>query len=303
MTASAPLVSVGLPVYNGEVFLARALESLLAQDFSDFEIVICDNASRDKTEEICRSYAERDSRVRYHRNQENIGLAGNFNRTFELSRGAYFKWAAHDDWHAPESLRLSVEAMQKHPDAVLCATGVSIVDENGSEIGTWTPNPDFATPNACRRTRLLLKTLGETHPMYGLLRSESLAKTHLVHAYVGSDRTMLTELSLLGPMATVQQKLHYYTVSAIARRNYRPSLHYDPNNDGKLPLRTWRLIRQHLGVVRRSALSPHEKLLVAGTVLKRFGIRDFRRLTAETYYSAMMLTTRLLSRNRTNPAQ
>jgi glycosyltransferase involved in cell wall biosynthesis len=301
--SAAPLVSVGLPVYNGEALLRRALDSLLAQDFADFEIVICDNASQDRTEEIGREYAMLDPRVRYHRNPENIGLAGNFNRAFEISQGTYFKWAAHDDWHAPESLRLSVEALEGNPNAVLCATGVSIVDETGSEIGSWIPDPDLATDDVCRRVRFLLSTLGETHPMYGLVRSSALSRTRLVQSHVGSDRTMLAALSLLGPMVTVPQKLHFYTISATARRNYRPSLHYDPRNQDKLPLRTWRLIYQHLGLVRRSALKPHEKLLLAGSVLRRFGIRDFRRLAAEAYYSARIVTARSLRWLHAKPAQ
>lgn len=86
MTSMPPLVSIGLPVYNGELYVARALESLLAQDLDDFEIVICDNASQDSTAEICTAYAERDPRVRLYSNPHNIGLAGNFNRTFELDR-------------------------------------------------------------------------------------------------------------------------------------------------------------------------------------------------------------------------
>ena len=103
--AERPLVSVGVPVYNGEATIRRALDSLLAQDMGDFEVIICDNASTDATPDIAEAYAARDDRVRLHRNPENLGLAGNFNRTVELARGPLFKWATHDDWHAPESLR------------------------------------------------------------------------------------------------------------------------------------------------------------------------------------------------------
>ena len=90
---SAPLVTVGVPVYNGQRYLARALDSLLAQTFDDFEIVLCDNASEDRTAEICAAYAARDPRIRFHRNPQNLGLVRNFNRTFELAEGTYFKWA------------------------------------------------------------------------------------------------------------------------------------------------------------------------------------------------------------------
>ena len=96
-----PRVSLGFPVYNGERYLAAALDSLLGQTFRDLEVVICDNASTDRTAELCAAYAARDARVRYHRNPTNLGAAPNFNRTFELSRGEYFKWAAHDDVCAP----------------------------------------------------------------------------------------------------------------------------------------------------------------------------------------------------------
>jgi glycosyltransferase involved in cell wall biosynthesis len=92
-----PKVSIGVPVFNGENYLAQALESILAQDFADFEVIISDNCSTDKTPEICTSFAKRDSRVKYFRNDSNIGASPNYNRTFELSRGEYFKWCAHDD--------------------------------------------------------------------------------------------------------------------------------------------------------------------------------------------------------------
>ena len=97
VSVERPLVTVGLPVYNGERYLAEALEAALAQDLDDLEVVVCDNASEDSTREIALDYVARDRRVRYHRNERNLGLARNFNRVFELSRGKYFKWTAHDD--------------------------------------------------------------------------------------------------------------------------------------------------------------------------------------------------------------
>src|SRR2546425_9420098 len=94
---AAPQVSVGLPVYNGERYLAEALDSLLTQSYEDFELIICDNASTDRTGEIARSYAAKDKRVRYARNDKNLGAGGNFRRGFALASGEYFRWAASDD--------------------------------------------------------------------------------------------------------------------------------------------------------------------------------------------------------------
>ena len=97
-----PKVSIGLPVYNGDEFLEKAIESILGQSFTDFELIISDNASTDKTALICQTYAARDARIRYYRNATNIGGANNGNRTFLLAQGQYFRWAAHDDLCAPE---------------------------------------------------------------------------------------------------------------------------------------------------------------------------------------------------------
>ena len=87
---SPPKVSIGIPVFNGEQYIGQALDALLAQSWRDFEIIISDNASTDRTEAICREYVARDARVVYHRPPENLGAINNFNRLVALSRGEYF---------------------------------------------------------------------------------------------------------------------------------------------------------------------------------------------------------------------
>lgn len=128
----APKVSVGLPVYNGERYLPKAIESILAQTYGNLELIISDNASTERTQEICRHYAERDARVRYYRRPVNVGAAPNFNRVFALAEASkYFKWAAHDDWIAPKYLEECVKALEEDPDAVLCQSLVGIMDADG----------------------------------------------------------------------------------------------------------------------------------------------------------------------------
>ena len=90
MVNANPVLSIGLPIYNGEDFISEALDSLLAQTFQDFEIIISDNASSDRTPEICQAYAAKDSRITNHRSEQNIGAAWNYTRAFELSTGKYF---------------------------------------------------------------------------------------------------------------------------------------------------------------------------------------------------------------------
>jgi glycosyltransferase involved in cell wall biosynthesis len=97
-----PLVSIGLPVYNGEMDIARALDCLLAQTFANFELIIADNASTDGTERICRAYAARDSRIRYVRHAQNLGAIANFSFVLQEAVGDYFMWAAADDERAPD---------------------------------------------------------------------------------------------------------------------------------------------------------------------------------------------------------
>src|SRR5450759_3059115 len=119
-----PLVSIGLPVYNAERYLSRALDSLLAQDYPNVELIVSDNASVDGTEEICRSYAQRDARVHYDRADRNMGAIWNFNRVFELASGEYFMWTAHDDLRDRRYVSACVAALRARPDAVLCCTGI-----------------------------------------------------------------------------------------------------------------------------------------------------------------------------------
>ena len=118
-------------MYNGERFLAQALECLLAQTFGDFELVISDNASTDRTPEICHAYVQRDPRVRYVRNPLNLGSVPNFNRVFELSTAPLFKWAAHDDLHHETYLEGCVRLLDEDPAVVLAHSGTAFIDDHG----------------------------------------------------------------------------------------------------------------------------------------------------------------------------
>src|SRR3546814_9942917 len=127
-----PRVSIGLPVHNGGLLLPRALDSILGQSFPDFELILSDNASTDATAAICRDYAGREGRIRYFRQDRNLGAAGNFNFTFAQATGAYFKWAAHDDVLAPGFLTACVDLLSEDAGAVLAFTDVRLVNEDAS---------------------------------------------------------------------------------------------------------------------------------------------------------------------------
>jgi glycosyltransferase involved in cell wall biosynthesis len=202
------LVSIGLPVFNGSNYIDVAIESILRQTLSDFELIISDNASTDGTEEICRRYAARDARVRYYRNASNIGASANFNRCFELASAKYFKWAAHDDTMAPTYLERCVAALETSPDAVLCQSLVRLIDANGNSVGTYDSElngADSASPSQ-RFAALVISTHWCTET-FGLIRAEALAKTRLIAPYFASDRALCAELALLGRCLQVHEPL------------------------------------------------------------------------------------------------
>ena len=307
MTDRAPLVSVGVPVYNGERYLAQALDAMLAQDLEDFELIISDNASEDGTAEIARGYAARDGRIRYHRNERNLGLVSNFNRVFELSRGKYFKWTAHDDWHPKHTLRACTDVLEGDPSAVICASAVAIMDDDGEVFAEWHPSADLRSPYPHLRFHRLIWSLGETHPLFAVMRTDALRRTRfspdLFRNFLAADRVLLAELALMGPIWQLPEILHHYRqprmrpgAHVASSDRPPPSVILDPANNGKLPSRTWRLGFEHLRLVSSARLARQHKLLLAADVLARFGVRDSRLLAAEAYHSGRILVARATSR-------
>ncbi len=205
-----PRVSLGMPVYNGENFLEQALDSLLSQTFEDFELVVSDNASTDRTEEICREYATRDRRIRYYRQEKNIGAANNFNYVFELSRGEYFKWTAHDDLCAPSFIAECVEVLDRDESVVLCYPKTKLIDENGGLIGvSYKPLRKIDVREPQQRFQDILFHAVWCFEVFGLMRADVLRKTPLIEKYYGSDKVLLARLSLLGRFQEIDKYLFF----------------------------------------------------------------------------------------------
>ncbi|MDJ0737789.1 MAG: glycosyltransferase family A protein [Nostocaceae cyanobacterium] len=203
-----PRVSIGMPVYNGEKFLRIALDSILTQTFTDFELIILDNASTDKTEEICREYAAKDKRIRYHRNQQNIGAARNFNRAFEISSGDYFKWAAHDDICAATFIEECIQVLDRDETVVVCYPKTKLIDVDGNWTGVnYKPLKKVSSPEPQHRFQDILFHAVWCFEVFGLIRSEKLRKTSLIGKYFGSDKVLLAELSLLGRFQEIEKDL------------------------------------------------------------------------------------------------
>ena len=203
-----PKVSLGLPVYNGELYLHNALTTLLQQDFEDFELIICDNASTDATADICRSFAGKDARILYVRNERNIGLGANHNRTFELSRGQYFKWVAHDDDYPRAMLGRFVSVMDESPPYVSVVYSLcERIDEFGKVLTTDSDSINSDDPFPHKRLVHMLWNVHLYNSVYGLFRSDLLRKTRLHGHYPGADQVLLAELAMLGSLVEIPEPL------------------------------------------------------------------------------------------------
>lgn len=215
MSGKTPLVSIGMCVYNEQRFISRALDSLLAQTFKDFELIIVDNASEDATEQICQDYRSRDGRIRYFRNATNVGIKS-ARLSLAKASGRYFMWAGgHDLWHT-DYISECLNVLEKDPQVILCYTQVIVIDRNDNqqeliEEGIDTRSLDDF--DRCRATIWGLSRIPFCDPISGLFRSDFLRRTELVRRVWGPDNQMLVELSLNGAIAQVKKPLYYRRIN------------------------------------------------------------------------------------------
>src|SRR5712664_3959481 len=177
VTAELPLVSIGMPVYNAERYIRPAMDSLLAQDYPNLEIIISDNASTDTTEQICKEYAERNCSIAYHRAEKNLGAIWNFNNAFGPRKGKDLLVAAFDDIRDPRYVSRCVFALESHPDAVLCCTNLNFIDETGQQVESSRRAYGIRPTHRTRLGRLRQVAQGEVwFDVYDLAKRAELAK-------------------------------------------------------------------------------------------------------------------------------
>lgn len=266
----SPRVTIGLPVYNGAQFIEEALDSILAQTFTDFELIISDNASTDQTEQICRTYAVRDKRIRYLRQDHNIGAGNNFNFVFKHASGEYFKWVAHDDVYDPEFLSKCVKLLDEAPrSVVLCVPRIKLIDEHSNVIAQdGFASTRFLTHNTemvCElRFPEVLRVLAKgavTRIIWGLMRTEALQKTRLFIPYHSGDIVLAAEMSLLG---TFWQTSDYLLSMRLHPK--RPARSLKDENTwwgarGNVRAPVWlKLLSDFISAISRSKLSYLEKI-------------------------------------------
>ena len=260
-----PAVSVGMPVFNGETYLEVAMSSVLAQSFDDFELVICDNASTDRTAEICQDYAARDRRIRYFRNPQNLGAAPNYNLAFSHARGRYFKWLAHDDRMTPSYLAKTVRVLDERTDAVLCNSVVQYIDQNGAPIGLYNTGLALAdSQSAAARFGWMVLRSHSCVDFFGLIRRETLKDSLLHGSFHGADRALLAQLAIRGrliqlpaPLVEMREHPNRYTRSNV-RSGDRAAWH-DASKRGKISLPTWRLYAEYLKMAHNERMLANER--------------------------------------------
>ncbi|CEG13087.1 hypothetical protein MSIBF_A320005 [groundwater metagenome] len=168
-------VSIGMPVWNGGDFIKQTLDSLLAQDFTDFELIISDNTSTDKTKEICKEYAERDNRIKYYRNDVNIGAEANFKKVLDLANAPYFMWASYDDLWEPTYISEMVKVLDTNKSVVVAFCVSDSIDANGKQLWVHKDHLNlFSKGTTFKRSfKFLIKSpwYHQANIIYGLMRT------------------------------------------------------------------------------------------------------------------------------------
>jgi glycosyltransferase involved in cell wall biosynthesis len=310
-----------MPVRNGQRFIRLAIDSLLAQTFSDFELIICDNASTDQTQQICQEYVSRDSRVRYFRNETDLGPAANYNRCFELSRGEYFRWHAHDDQSAPEYLAKCVELLDRNSSVVVAYTKTLVIDEYGTPLEEYQFNPGTDSARASTRFRRLVLINHRSHravEIFGLMRASALRQTPLHGCYARADSVLLVRMALRGRFVELPDRLFLsrshttqsmQTLPASAKNGQSllsrllgtgplpPPEWWDASRKGKANFPEWNLMREYWVSIRRANLRPGDRLRCRGVVLWWL-LRNPHKLARDVIFAIECVYRRALERLR-----
>jgi glycosyltransferase involved in cell wall biosynthesis len=271
-----PRVTIGLPVYNGAATLESAVRPLLAQTFTDFELLLSDNASTDSTPDVIARLAREDRRIRSVRHPVNMGANGNYSFVARDARGELLKWASASDWIAPTFLERCVAALDANPDAVLAAPRTRLYEGDPTD-GTGTDydrDIDLLAETPVRRLMQLHQTQGLNNAFNGVIRLAALRKTRLVEAYLCADMVLMGHLALLGKFVLVDEVLYYRrmevaTSTTLQDHTSRLRHHY-PVASARTLLQEW---KQQLGWLRAGLSAPMgvaERARVLGYLARRF---------------------------------
>lgn len=272
MSEQQPAISIGMPVYNGDEFIRVAIDSILAQTYGNFELVISDNASTDESESICREYAARDSRVKYQRNTVNIGASENYNNVFRRSTAPYFKWASCNDYCAPEFLARCVEVLNANSDIVLVYPRTRLFRESIADAQDYEDGVDIRDDSAVVRFEQFIARLRLNNIMNGVMRAAPLRRTSLIKPYFASDCVLMAELALYGKIAEHPEFLFYRRMDEKTATKLKSAeevlRHYDPQLKNPMLFQEWKEMNGYFAAVARSQLPTRQKIAAYGDLLR-----------------------------------
>jgi glycosyltransferase involved in cell wall biosynthesis len=268
-----PLVSVGMPAYNAARHIQAAIGSILAQEISDLELIIYDNASTDDTEALCRRAAAENPRVRYFRNERNLGAAENYNLTLRVARGRYFKWSSSNDLCHPEFLRACISALESNEDAVIAYPKTRLFTDDPGVGESYPDHLGLEVDDPCVRFIRFVDGVGLNNIMNGVCRTDALRKVPPIKAYVGSDQVTIAAMTLRGKVVEISAEYFYrrmdpHSATRIAGGE-AVHRHYDPSGRKRMVFQLWRLHLEYIRAAISSPLSVHRRARLAGSLLRR----------------------------------
>jgi glycosyltransferase involved in cell wall biosynthesis len=278
VSENSPALSLGLAVRNGRNVIERCIESILSQDFTDLELVVCDNASDDGTIRTLDDYARADRRIRLSANRVNIGSHENMRRVLEASRGTFFRWISADDWLEPRCLSTCVRALESRPDAIGVTTWFTIHTPDGSTRYEEYRDEYPTSPDPARRFQRMLWFFhagdAKYDPIYGMYRRNCLMRSHSLRPSERTDWLLSAELALMGPIIHVDERLANRTRTyprGVDRAAFRRRL--DPVRAERLRTSARRLYRELYALAVSADLS-EAQLRRCRRALRRFWIKE-----------------------------
>lgn len=281
-----PVISVGLPVYDGDRFLDETITSILSQDVAGMELIISDNGSTDETRSIISQRSSRDDRIRAVFSEDNLGAAWNFNNVLRLARGDYFHWSGYDDLMDPTMLRRCIDALQESSGSVLAYPQTRIIDEHGALIKEYDNGMHLTQSDAALRLRQYLWNVGMANPMFGVFPTVEIRAVGGLGAYPSADLVMLARLALRGPIVEVPEPLFMRRIHE--KQSWRGvglyegfAEWFDPTHKKKIVFTDWRVFGELLRACFKEDLPLGQRIRCIGAVLYLWPRRRFRRLFRE----------------------